>query len=287
LVSKSGWIGVTLAGLALPALSGEGQAQTLGTYDTVFTPACDSGRTMPVDTATVTVVVRPAWNMTGSSRKRARLLAQVLANFFEPPTIATLPQPQGWYRRDGVPLPGSGGTLQVDLSDSGRISALGWTKPSESPELMNAVTRALEAAGTAGALSTLGKKRGDSMRILLAAVDRAQKEDQSLMQLKAVYYPLEHPAEIESMPTADYPDALRPARAEGWVDVTYVVGVDGRVVPSTLRTVSFTHAEFVEPARDAILQGRFRPARSRGCRLSQLVAQRVSFATRTIIRMIP
>jgi TonB family protein len=75
-----------------------------------------------------------------------------------------------------------------------------------------------------------------------------------------------------------YPEALRSARVEGGVTVTFVVDTLGRVEPASIRMSESAHALFEPAVQAALLQTRFRPARVRGGPVRQLVQQRFVFA---------
>jgi len=76
-------------------------------------------------------------------------------------------------------------------------------------------------------------------------------------------------AAVEERPTAipgscqppTYPILLRNARMEGRVLFQFVIGIDGRVEPTTIRTLRSTHQYFEEAARRALTTCRYRPAR--------------------------
>lgn len=74
-------------------------------------------------------------------------------------------------------------------------------------------------------------------------------------------------AELLSMPDAEYPRLLRRVGIGGTVIVQAVIDTLGRVVPRTLRVLSSPNAAFNAPARDAVEQAVFRPARVRGRRV--------------------
>jgi TonB family protein len=61
-----------------------------------------------------------------------------------------------------------------------------------------------------------------------------------------------------------YPAVLRAAGVTGEVVVEYVVDQTGRVDTSAVRTVAFTHPDFVLPVREAQAGVRFTPARRAG-----------------------
>lgn len=58
-----------------------------------------------------------------------------------------------------------------------------------------------------------------------------------------------------------YPILLRNARMEGRVILQFVIGTDGRVEPSSIRTLRSTHQYFDEAARRALVTCRYRPGR--------------------------
>lgn len=74
-------------------------------------------------------------------------------------------------------------------------------------------------------------------------------------------------AELLSIPDAEYPRLLRRVGIGGTVIVQAVIDTLGRVVPGTLRVLSSPNAAFNAPARDAVEQAVFRPARVRGRRV--------------------
>ena len=64
---------------------------------------------------------------------------------------------------------------------------------------------------------------------------------------------------------------------EGVVQVTFVVGTNGRVEPSSIKVSSTPHRLFSEAVRSALLDMRFRPAEVGGRSVRQLVAQSFQF----------
>lgn len=73
---------------------------------------------------------------------------------------------------------------------------------------------------------------------------------------------------------------LREARIEGEVVARYVVDTTGRVEPASWVVVRASHDGFRQPAREAILAGRFTPARTRGRVVRQLVQQTIRLTVR-------
>ena len=65
---------------------------------------------------------------------------------------------------------------------------------------------------------------------------------------------------------------------EGHVKLQFIIGVNGRVEPQSLKVLESTGEAFEEPARQMILQSSYRPARRQGETVRVLVQQGVGFA---------
>lgn len=74
-----------------------------------------------------------------------------------------------------------------------------------------------------------------------------------------------------------FPDVLRSSGIQGDVQVTYIVGTNGRVEPGSIKVTSSPHRLFSEAVRSALLDARFQPAQVGGHSVRQLVAQSFSF----------
>jgi TonB family protein len=75
----------------------------------------------------------------------------------------------------------------------------------------------------------------------------------------------------------DYPMDLRRAGVQGMVRVEYVVGLDGRTDPRSLRVLSSTHPGFVLTTFQALRKARFRPAQRDGQLVAVTVQQIIRF----------
>ena len=88
---------------------------------------------------------------------------------------------------------------------------------------------------------------------------------------------LDDPVQPISIPTPRYPPVLQSAGIAGSVDLQYVVDTTGHAEPNSFKVLKTTHQAFVEPAKEAILKGVFKPAKFKGQPVRQLVQQRISF----------
>jgi hypothetical protein len=285
-LSRSRALLLALLGGAVVARAGA--AQTIGApYDTTFAPVCEAGRTMPIDTATITVALHPLQTFGGPDGPErtsldAPFFAQAVSQYFKRPTTVTLPQPQAWHRSqddstDVEYFPGATAVMQLRLSDSGRIVSLGWHPPPASPELRRAIVDAVRAADSAQAFVGLRPETGGGVWLELAGVDSTQAGDYPLAKLRVTYYAVEQPAAPKHIPTPVYPPQFQHTAIDGRVEAQFVIGPDGHIVPNTLRIVSFTHVGFVEAVRDMFAKATFLPARGHGCAFSTVVHQSVRF----------
>lgn len=79
-------------------------------------------------------------------------------------------------------------------------------------------------------------------------------------------------------PDPVYPPALRAARVEGAVQVTYVVDAMGGVEPGSITIVSSDHLSMADAVRTALLQARFHPGKVRGTPVRSLARQTIRFS---------
>ncbi len=88
---------------------------------------------------------------------------------------------------------------------------------------------------------------------------------------------LDDPAQRISGPPPRYPPVMQSAGIAGSVDLQFVVDTTGHVEPNSLKVLAKTHDAFVEPAKEAVLKGVYKPARYKGEPVRQQVQQRISF----------
>jgi periplasmic protein TonB len=88
---------------------------------------------------------------------------------------------------------------------------------------------------------------------------------------------LDDPVQPISIPQPRYPPVLQSAGIAGAVDLQYVVDTTGHAEPNSFKVMKTTHPAFVEPAKEAIAKGVFKPAKFKGQPVRQLVQQRISF----------
>jgi protein TonB len=88
---------------------------------------------------------------------------------------------------------------------------------------------------------------------------------------------LDDPVQPISIPTPRYPPVLQSAGIAGRVELQYVVDTTGHAEPNSFKVLKTSHPAFVEPAKEAISKGVFKPAKFKGQAVRQLVQQAISF----------
>lgn len=105
--------------------------------------------------------------------------------------------------------------------------------------------------------------------------------DDFLRQADSVYLSTEvdNPVAYDAASAAPaYPDSLRAAGVEGWVEAEFVVDTTGHVEPGSFVLLESTHGRFTESVRAAMPNMLFRPAQLGGRKIKQLV--RIPFVFR-------
>jgi len=87
----------------------------------------------------------------------------------------------------------------------------------------------------------------------------------------------DEPATVLWQRAPRYPPRLQAAGMGGRVSVRFVIDVEGRVEPGSVRITAATHAGFEESARETILRTMFSPARVRGRPVRQWAEQAVVY----------
>ncbi|UCD24020.1 MAG: energy transducer TonB [Gemmatimonadota bacterium] len=85
------------------------------------------------------------------------------------------------------------------------------------------------------------------------------------------------PPRLLASPPLIYPPWMQNLGIEGYVVLQFVIDTAGKVEPKTLRVMSATHEDFIEPATRIVLESLYIPARVRGKPVRVLTQIRVNF----------
>lgn len=90
---------------------------------------------------------------------------------------------------------------------------------------------------------------------------------------------LDDPAQVLNMPNPRYPPALQAAGVSGYVILQFIVSQEGKAEPGSFKVIEATNPMFVEPAKEAVSKATFKPGKSAGQPVRQLVQQKINFKT--------
>ena len=267
------------------------RAQTLAfpeSYDTTFTVACPAGVTAAVDSATLLLLLRADRDAqermpTAEMAARAQFVMQALADSFRMPLPLAVPQPQAWERYEspffdpyGTPpaFPAGRSQLTVFFSGTRGVDSVRLTRSTGITALDTALVGAAERAAAASAFDGISDVPV-SLQVLLN--ERFGVYDRPIGRVAVTYVLLSKPAMPKRHVPPRYPREMRTAGREGRVELSYVVGATGRVVPRTVRVLRASNEACVGPAVDTVTQSVFAPARAGSCRVPTHVQQAVGF----------
>lgn len=123
-------------------------------------------------------------------------------------------------------------------------------------------------------LSEAWKKAQEARAILAeqALMERVSK-DQDVKRTEVVAF--DEPPRMKSKTDPVFPDALRRKNVNGFVELEWSIGLDGRT--EGISVLSSSHHEFELPAIEAVKRWRFQPAKKEGIPVSVKVRQKVLF----------
>ncbi|HYW50862.1 MAG TPA: hypothetical protein VE861_09660 [Gemmatimonadaceae bacterium] len=264
-----------------------------------YAPQCPAGATPVIDSAIVTVQIGAAqsWRKHKySAAQRTRILyyADAIRQHFVPPTsLGEIPM-LGVTRTDSGerssgkrPEAGNrvavSGRLVIVVKADGRLKAQAWENTPVSVSFANAVTRATVVADSMGAFADMppvGSNDGDTLALTIISRAQALEGEPTLLRARIPAYVAAMGARVERQQLAEYPEAARASAAENDGEVHFVVGSDGRAVPSSVTVTSTEFSDFIEPMRTAVVNGSYHAGISGGCSVPMAVSQEFAFRIR-------
>ena len=283
-MTRRWWLAVSLAVGAVPCLEGQTIQPRLGPVGSTCTFDTAAVR----DTARYTLFL--ASRETSDSARLEPTLRAIAASFVAPDGVTTrlwpgtyFPDPDssgqvGPFRARSVgPFTGE---LWVDL-EVGRLQRSRWYLAPGSVQLQAAVLEAVHRADSGQAFAALAPAKGRRQATVHLALRTATESEPvggvSILRLRIPTIRVERTVEVIHIPTPAYPAEARKERRRGGVHLQYVVTEEGRASRASMRVVEADDSAFAAAAREAIVAGRFQPARVRGCPVQMLVQQRISY----------
>jgi hypothetical protein len=220
------------------------------------------------------------------------IASMIRQRFQPPPSIGTLfypftgppknpkrPPTQDTRKSAFADRPRVFGTLELVIEPDGTFSTLKWLDPTGEFATDAALLAALnETGGTSDAriLATLAGQQHRPIHVQLVAQDSTDAIA-PLVRLRIPEVEIDTPSAMRQPGKVDYPISERADRIEAMVDLQYIVDESGHTLPGSVRLMSAPDQDFAKSAIHAIMTSTFTPARTAGCPVKQLVAQRVFY----------
>ena len=215
-------------------------------------------------------------------RAWSEVVLQEVAGQFRPPATITIRQLTiaPFYVQAGAgpeKMPGLAGDAVVRVERGGRVALASITSSTGSPEIDEALLRAIAAADSLQMVPPLPENHREPAALLRLRVTTTQPTDRVSLPRFRVSLPITWitsplvPADRLSARPPEYPRTLRERGIEGMVIAQFVVDREGRMEPNTLRFLRARHVEFVDAVIRVLPGYRFKPARVGRCPVRQLV----------------
>lgn len=283
-MARRWWLAASLTIGAVPRLDSQTVQPRLGPIGS--TCAFDTAAVR--DTSRYTVFL--AWRESSDAAGLKPALRAIAASFVAPASVTTrlwpgtyFPDPDSSRQIQASRARGVGpftGELWIELNE-GRIQRAQWHLAPGSPQLQDAVLEAVRRADSGQAFTgpTLSKaSRRTTLRLALkTAAESEPSMGLPILRLRLPTIRVEHPVTVIHIPAPAFPVKALRTKRKGGVDLQYVVTEDGRAAPTSMRVVEADDSAFAAAAREAIVAGRFQPARVLGCPVQMLVQQRISY----------
>ncbi|HEY7028113.1 MAG TPA: energy transducer TonB [Gemmatimonadales bacterium] len=235
------------------------------------------------DTITVTFSLMPDLLSSSDSLDRLAYLyyAQTIGEHFSAPkalTLAYMPTKHASVNPSMDDF-GLGGRLQFKLDSHGRLKRP-IAAATTAPELNEALARALIQADSAHELSPPPKTPAFADGLVeLRVYSTPQRWPMAvpLMRAKVRVLSIDVPPQLKSAEPPKYPLIAKAAGLPGRVVLRFVIGENGRVIPSTVQTVEAEYREFIDASVESILSAKFEPAQISGCPVPMQIEQGLAF----------
>jgi len=266
---------IRLAGLLLVAALRPGKVEAF--------QQCSFDTVAHSDTITVTYSLMPDLLSSSDSIDRLAYLyyAQTIGEHFSAPKALTLAYMPTKHASASPTMDdfGLGGRLQFKLDSHGRLK-----KPiaaaTTAPELNAALARALIQADSANELWPPPKTPAFADGLVQLRVYSTRERPSMaapLMRAKVRVLTIDVPPRLKSAEPPKYPLDAKAAGIPGRVVLRFVIGENGRVIPSTVQTVEAEYREFIDASVESILSARFEPAEIAGCPVPMQIEQGLAF----------
>jgi outer membrane biosynthesis protein TonB len=246
-----------------------------------LTPACDAALLTPNggDRMTVRAILDSVSGDAARAQWAARSLTAMQPEFHPPAVLAPSYRPKLFFQSavDAIrmELPG---LLRLVVDSTGRLVGAEMVISTEYLALDSALIAMARSADSAGAIPPPPPGAATTTVEVRFAADRG--ETHRGIPLGRVQFAT---WELETLPVyrrsgpINYPSTLKAQGIGGRVMFEFVVGVDGRVIPGSLRLIRSPHPELTKAAAAQLLGTVYQPGTARGCQVPVVVTQAINF----------
>jgi hypothetical protein len=267
-----------------------------------YTPYCPDARVPIVDTARVVYELGSATRYNGraySPDQQNQILFYADAirqHFVAPATLGFLPtlsyadsSTRGAMGRaapasdslDSVLNTREIARLLLVMRKNGRLKLAAWEFLPRSVELANAVYAATLAADSSldfvGIPAPDPERKEDTLVVVIRENTTPHLPALALMRTQYPYYRSSTPAMTLTQGETVFPKAALRAGIETDGQVAFIVGTNGKAIPSSIQVIRSPWRDFVEPMRKTVETAVYQAASSNGCAVPTLVVQSFGF----------
>jgi hypothetical protein len=256
---------------------------------------CQFDTTAFRDTADYTLFLTVPRSVRGSSRRAESYVPYInpIASTFEqPPQLALAYWPatgpdSGASSKSVSDCPRDEPWCDIGILDAevqfrlkkGRLEALEWWIPPDSPQAVRALEEAIHRADSLRLFPERTRIRGlpsGTVRLgLRLERNQSLKGGVPIGRVRMPFIRITAPVDIIHQVPPLFPPEM--VGTDAIVPLSYVVGEDGRPIQTSIRVLDRVHPAFVHAAKRTIVASLFRPAKAGTCSVSQQVHQRVVF----------
>jgi TonB family protein len=170
------------------------------------------------------------------------------------------------------------GLLRFAVDSTGRLIGAEMVVPSGYPALDSILVAMVRAADSANALPPPPPGAPSTSVDVRFETDRGETHRGVPLGVATFgAWGLDAQPRVTSVGRQYYPPELFAAGIGGRVELEFVVGADGRVIPASVQIVSAPHPALADAATRSIRETVFRPATAKGCAVPTLFRQRMNF----------
>jgi TonB family protein len=169
------------------------------------------------------------------------------------------------------------GILRMKVDSTGRLVAAGMVTSTGFSALDSSLLAMAWSADSARKLPTPPGSSAATVEYRFTADRTELFAGVALGYVEFGFWALDRLPVLVSPGPINFPPSLHGKGIGGRVTLAFVVGVDGQVIPATVRVVAAPHPDLAKAATTTIRAARFEPGIARGCAVPSVVQQSINF----------